>query len=205
MDCSIDFLSLMFRRAQPGVSVGSIGLEVRWSMRHCTPKSCALEPVPLLQVLPLGVKQSFETRWIGWAGVNVHDEKGRMSLTESLASKTFLASDLEAQQILRLNGHILVADQIRKASRSTLVSKLVKHSQVSKQPGETMTHGSNALANSMAFGGFALQSQHGKAEKAVQLLSEGDRNDGDAPQPPMPQAPPPMTTQDAMEATALKN
>ncbi|CAM6051565.1 unnamed protein product [Sphagnum compactum] len=35
----------------------------------------------------LGVKQNFETRWIGWAGVNVHDEKGRMSLTESLASK----------------------------------------------------------------------------------------------------------------------
>ncbi len=45
MDHSIDFLSLMFRRAQPGVSVGSIRLEVQWSVRHCTPKCCALKPV----------------------------------------------------------------------------------------------------------------------------------------------------------------
>jgi hypothetical protein len=58
MDRSIDFLSLMFRRAQPGVSVGSIGLEVQWSVRHCMPKRCALEPVPLLQVLPLGMYSS---------------------------------------------------------------------------------------------------------------------------------------------------
>ncbi len=58
MDPSIDFLSLMFRRAQPGVSVGSIGLEVRWSVCRCTPKCCALEPVPLLQVLPLGMYSS---------------------------------------------------------------------------------------------------------------------------------------------------
>ncbi|KAH9534724.1 hypothetical protein CY35_17G019300 [Sphagnum magellanicum] len=35
----------------------------------------------------LGVKQNFETRWIGWAGVHVHDEKGRISLRDSLASK----------------------------------------------------------------------------------------------------------------------
>jgi len=52
--------------------------------------------------------------------------------------KTILASDLEVQQILRLNEHILVADWIRKAGRSMLMSKLVKHSRVSKQPGETM-------------------------------------------------------------------
>jgi hypothetical protein len=58
MDRSIDFLSFMFRRAQPGVSVGSIGLEVRWSVRRCTPKCCALEPVPLLQVLPLRMYSS---------------------------------------------------------------------------------------------------------------------------------------------------
>ncbi|XP_024377190.1 alpha,alpha-trehalose-phosphate synthase [UDP-forming] 1 isoform X2 [Physcomitrium patens] len=35
----------------------------------------------------LGVKQIFETRWIGWAGVSVHDERGRASLTEALALK----------------------------------------------------------------------------------------------------------------------
>ncbi|KAH8953132.1 hypothetical protein BDL97_08G007600 [Sphagnum fallax] len=35
----------------------------------------------------LGVKQNFETRWIGWAGVNVPDEEGRASLTEALALK----------------------------------------------------------------------------------------------------------------------
>ncbi len=58
MDRSIHFFSLMFRRAQPGVSVGSIGLEVRWFVRHCTPKRCALEPVPRLQVLPLGMYSS---------------------------------------------------------------------------------------------------------------------------------------------------
>jgi hypothetical protein len=52
--------------------------------------------------------------------------------------KTILASDLEAQQISRLNEHILVADRIRKASWSAPMSKLVKHSRVSKQPGETM-------------------------------------------------------------------
>jgi trehalose 6-phosphate synthase/phosphatase len=34
-----------------------------------------------------GVKQNFETRWIGWAGINVPDEKGRISLTEALALK----------------------------------------------------------------------------------------------------------------------
>jgi hypothetical protein len=58
MDHSIDFLSLMFRRAQPSVSMGSIVLEVQWSLRHCTPKRCALEPAPLLQVLPLGMYSS---------------------------------------------------------------------------------------------------------------------------------------------------
>ncbi|KAG0616367.1 hypothetical protein M758_5G109400 [Ceratodon purpureus] len=35
----------------------------------------------------LGVKHNFETRWIGWAGVSVSDEKGRASLTEALALK----------------------------------------------------------------------------------------------------------------------
>jgi hypothetical protein len=33
------------------------------------------------------VKHNFETRWIGWAGVSVHDEKGRASLIEALALK----------------------------------------------------------------------------------------------------------------------
>ncbi|CAK9205213.1 unnamed protein product [Sphagnum troendelagicum] len=42
MDRSIDFLSLMFRRAQPSVSVGSIGLEVRWSVRRCTQNAALL-------------------------------------------------------------------------------------------------------------------------------------------------------------------
>ncbi len=37
---------------------GPIGLEVQWSLRHCTPKHCALEPAPLLQVLPLGMYSS---------------------------------------------------------------------------------------------------------------------------------------------------
>ncbi len=38
-------------------------------------------------VVVAGVKQNFETRWIGWAGMNVPDEKGRISLTEALALK----------------------------------------------------------------------------------------------------------------------
>lgn len=33
-----------------------------------------------------GVKE-FETRWIGWAGVNVPDEVGQNALTEALAEK----------------------------------------------------------------------------------------------------------------------
>ncbi|GJS95344.1 alpha,alpha-trehalose-phosphate synthase [UDP-forming] 1-like protein [Tanacetum coccineum] len=45
----------------------------------------------------LGVTE-FETRWIGWAGVNVPDEIGQKSLTESLAEKrcvpVFLDEDL---------------------------------------------------------------------------------------------------------------
>jgi hypothetical protein len=52
---------------------------------------------------------------------------------------TILASDLEAQQISWLNEHILVADRIRKAGRSVLMSKLVKHSRVLKQLGEIAT------------------------------------------------------------------
>jgi hypothetical protein len=51
--------------------------------------------------------------------------------------KMILASDLEAQQISWLNEHILVADRIWKAGRSALMSKLMKHSRLSKQPGET--------------------------------------------------------------------
>lgn len=31
-----------------------------------------------------GVKE-FDTRWIGWAGVNVHDEVGQKALTKALA------------------------------------------------------------------------------------------------------------------------
>jgi trehalose 6-phosphate synthase/phosphatase len=38
------------------------------------------------------VKQNFETRWIGWAGVSVEDEKGRVSLTEALALKVGLVN-----------------------------------------------------------------------------------------------------------------
>ncbi|KAI3510519.1 hypothetical protein L1887_17578 [Cichorium endivia] len=34
----------------------------------------------------------FETRWIGWAGVNVTDEIGKKSLTEALADKDRLAT-----------------------------------------------------------------------------------------------------------------
>ncbi|CAM5999061.1 unnamed protein product [Sphagnum balticum] len=45
-----------------------------------------LSPGGLVSAL-LGVKQNFETRWIGWAGINVPDEKGRISLTEALALK----------------------------------------------------------------------------------------------------------------------
>ncbi|XP_024993063.1 alpha,alpha-trehalose-phosphate synthase [UDP-forming] 1-like [Cynara cardunculus var. scolymus] len=45
----------------------------------------------------LGITE-FETRWVGWAGVNVPDEIGRKSLTESLAAKrcipVFLDEDL---------------------------------------------------------------------------------------------------------------
>ncbi len=41
-----------------------------------------------------GVKQNFETRWIGWAGVNVPDEEGRASLTEALALKVFFFSPM---------------------------------------------------------------------------------------------------------------
>lgn len=37
------------------------------------------------------MKQNFETRWIGWAGVSVQDERGRASLTEALALKVGLA------------------------------------------------------------------------------------------------------------------
>lgn len=39
-----------------------------------------------------GVKQNFETRWIGWAGVSVQDDRGRASLTEALALKVGLAN-----------------------------------------------------------------------------------------------------------------
>ncbi|CAM6105282.1 unnamed protein product [Calypogeia fissa] len=35
----------------------------------------------------LGVKQNFETRWIGWAGVPVQDELGRNALSTALAEK----------------------------------------------------------------------------------------------------------------------
>ncbi len=63
-----------------------------------------------------------------------------------------------------------------------------------------LKHGSNALGDSMAFGSFMLHAQHGKAEKAAQLLSNGD-----VFQPPTRQALPPMTTQDVVEATVLKN
>lgn len=44
-------------------------------------------PLLTVKILLAGVKQNFETRWIGWAGVNVQDEKGRASLTEALALK----------------------------------------------------------------------------------------------------------------------
>ncbi len=56
-----------------------------------------------------------------------------------------------------------------------------------------------------AFGGFALRSQHGKAEKATQFLSDGSHSDGDVPRPPTPQVPPLVTTQDVVEVAALKN
>jgi hypothetical protein len=61
--------------------------------------------------------------------------------------KIILASDLEAQQILQLNKHILVANQIRKAGRNAFMSNLVKHSQVSKQQEETMTVSNSFLVN----------------------------------------------------------
>ena len=31
--------------------------------------------------------KEFETRWIGWAGVNVPDESGQKALTKALAEK----------------------------------------------------------------------------------------------------------------------
>ncbi len=61
------------------------------------------------------------------------------------------------------------------------------------------------LIDLVAFGGFALRPQHEKVEKATQLLSDGNCSDGDAPQPPMLQAPPPAIAQDAVEAAVLKN
>ncbi len=36
-------------------------------------------------------------------------------------------------------------------------------------------------------------------------MNDGGRGDGDAPQPPTPQAPPPMTAQDVVESVMLKN
>lgn len=33
------------------------------------------------------MKQHFETRWIGWAGVSVQDVEGRSSLKEALSLK----------------------------------------------------------------------------------------------------------------------
>ncbi|XP_031488326.1 alpha,alpha-trehalose-phosphate synthase [UDP-forming] 1-like isoform X4 [Nymphaea colorata] len=48
----------------------------------------------------LGVKQ-FETKWIGWAGVNVPDENGQQALTKALAEKrcipVFLDEDIVHQ------------------------------------------------------------------------------------------------------------
>lgn len=32
----------------------------------------------------------FDTRWIGWAGINVPDESGQKTLTEALAAKVRL-------------------------------------------------------------------------------------------------------------------
>jgi hypothetical protein len=61
--------------------------------------------------------------------------------------KTILALDLKAQQILRFNKHILGVNQIQKASQSVLMSKLVKHSWVSKQPRETTTIGNSSSVN----------------------------------------------------------
>ncbi len=68
-----------------------------------------------------------------------------------------------------------------------------------------LQHGSNALVDLTTFGGFTLRPQHGKAEKATQLLSDGNRSDGDVLRPPTPQAPPPMTAQDVLEVVMLKN
>lgn len=59
--------------------------------------------------------------------------------------KKILVADLKAQQILQLNEHILVANRIQKASRSALMSKLVKHSQVSKQLRKTTTVSNSSL------------------------------------------------------------
>lgn len=48
-----------------------------------------LPPISMLRIAaPLleGINE-FETRWIGWAGVNVPDEIGQKSLTLALAEK----------------------------------------------------------------------------------------------------------------------
>ncbi len=50
-----------------------------------------------------------------------------------------------------------------------------------------------------------LRSQHRKFEKAVQLLNDGIRSDGDALQRLTPQAPPLMTAQDIVEAALEKS
>ncbi len=68
-----------------------------------------------------------------------------------------------------------------------------------------LPHRNNAPVDSTAFGGFVLRLQHGKAEKAAQLLSDGDHSDGDVPQPPTLQAPPLATAQDAVEVAIQKN
>lgn len=36
----------------------------------------------------------FETRWIGWAGVNVPDEVGQKALSEALAEKVLVSAQL---------------------------------------------------------------------------------------------------------------
>lgn len=68
-----------------------------------------------------------------------------------------------------------------------------------------LKHGSNALGDSATFGGFVLHPQHGKVEKATQLLSNGGRSNGDVLRPPTPQALPPTTAQDMVEMAMLKN
>jgi len=61
--------------------------------------------------------------------------------------KMILALDLEAQQILRFNEHILGVNQIWKASQNMLMLKLVKHSWVSKQLRETTIISNSSLVN----------------------------------------------------------